>query len=68
MCTHQQSVSKDGRKKKKMADIRIKLALWGFLSKSECSGVPDREIGKAMLETNRRIGSRERGQRENAMH
>jgi hypothetical protein len=41
-----------------MADIRINLALWGFLSKSECSGIPDRERGKGMLETNRRRGGR----------
>lgn len=40
-----------------MADIRVNLALWGFLSKSECGCIPDRERGKGMLETNRRRGS-----------
>lgn len=39
-----------------MADIRINLALWGFLSKSECGCMPDRERGKGMLETNRKGG------------
>jgi hypothetical protein len=43
-----------------MEDIRINLALWGFLSKSECSGIPDTERGKGVLETNRLSGGRGR--------
>jgi len=42
--------------KKKIADIFINLALWGFLNKNECGCIPVRERGEGMLETNRRRG------------